>query len=99
MYLAVFATSVGILCFNTKYNAEIAAFDVASAMGNVGLGLMDYTPVPNTFLDFLPFWVLALDMILGRLEIMPLAYAVVNIKEESSYLVQLRRKGKQSLLP
>ena len=82
-----------LLCFHRNYDAELAAFDVASAMGNVGLGLGDYTPLPKG-LDFLPLWVLSFDMLLGRLEIMPLAYTVSNVKQEVSFYYENRRKNK-----
>ena len=96
LYTAVFIVSVVLLCFNQKFDAESAAFDVASAMGNVGLGLIDYTPIPTRFIDFLPFWVLAIDMLLGRLEIMPIAYAMSNIREETAYYLKKRRKAKMA---
>lgn len=93
LYLGVFLVSVTLLCFHHNYDAELAAFDVASAMGNVGLGLVDYTPLPEG-LDFLPLWVLSFDMLLGRLEIMPLAYTASNVKEEVSFYFENRRKNK-----
>lgn len=91
IYLAVFILSVVLLCFHPSFNVESAGFDVASAMGNVGVALIDYTPLP-VGLDFMPFWVLSLDMLLGRLEIMPLAYAASNVREEAQYLIANRRK-------
>ncbi len=93
-YLGVFLASVTILCFNPWYNVESAAFDVASSMGNVGLGLIDYTVVPKSFVEFMPFWVLSLDMLLGRLEIMPIFYAIRNLREEAAYQLELKRAAK-----
>ena len=63
-------------------------------MGNVGLGLIDYTVVPKSFVEFMPFWVLSLDMLLGRLEIMPIFYAIRNLREEAAYQLDVRRAAK-----
>ena len=93
-YIGVFVVSGIILCFNPWYNVESAAFDVASAMGNVGLGLIDYAIVPTNFVEFMPFWVLSLDMLLGRLEIMPIFYAFRNLREEAAYQLDVRRSAK-----
>ena len=92
LYLGVFIVSVLILCFHPSFDAEIAAFDVASAMGNVGLGLVDYVPLPHEGVEFIPYWVLSMDMLLGRLEIMPIIYAGSNVREEIAYHISERRK-------
>ena len=93
LYLGVFMSSIIVLCFHPSFDAETAAFDVASAMGNVGLGLVDYaTPVPSSGLEFLPYWILSIDMLLGRLEIMPIIYAGSNVREEIVYKLDERKK-------
>ena len=96
LYMIVFMVSVMLLCFNDSFSVESAAFDVASAMGNVGLGLGSYTAIPTNFLEFLPFWVLSFDMLLGRLEIMPAIYAIANVREEVSYYIDQRQTRKAS---
>ena len=91
LYLGVFFVSVLVLCFHPWFNVETAGFDVASAMGNVGLGLIDYGVLPKNGFDMMPYWILSLDMLLGRLEIMPLAYAASNVKEEVQYMIEQKR--------
>ena len=69
-----------------------ASFDVASAMSNTGLSVHNYVD----YMSYHPeashvvFWVLSLDMFLGRLEILPLVYAGKNTFEEARYMVAKR---------
>ncbi len=87
LFMIVFLLSVLILTFLPEFNAEDAAFDVASAMSNTGLSVTDFVTYGQTHVTSYPLalWTLSVGMILGRLEIMPLFFALRNIGEEISY--------------
>ena len=98
LFASVFFLLVISLCFNPLYNAESAAFDVASAMSNTGHSLIDYTGLPEGPLYFYPYWVLSMGMLLGRLEIMPIVYSLANVPEEISHAVRKYRRNKRKAL-
>ncbi len=87
LFLIVFLISVLILTFLPEFDAEEAAFDVASAMSNTGLSATDFVTYGKKYLVAYPIalWTLSAGMILGRLEIMPLFFALRNIREEIAY--------------
>lgn len=95
LFGAVFFILVISLCFNPLYNAESAAFDVASAMSNTGHALIDYSGLPVGALYHYPYWALSIGMLLGRLEIMPMVYSAVNVQEEIAYAVTKHRRNKR----
>ena len=96
LFLAFFIVSVIILDFLPDLNSEIAAFDVASAMSNTGLSMVDFVAYGAQYPDYYGtlLWVLAIGCLVGRLEIFPLFYGISNIREEFVYY----SKKKKALL-
>lgn len=102
LFLLVFMLSVMILTFLPEFDAEEAAFDVASAMSNTGLTATDFVLYGKRYVYAYPIalWTLSAGMILGRLEIMPLFFAFRNIREEIVYArtqKRLRQEKKEYL--
>lgn len=97
LFLIVFAISVIVLVFLPDFDAEEAAFDVASGMSNTGLAATDFVTYgimhPNAYPVAL--WTLSVGMILGRLEIMPLIYAGRSIREEIVFQNHQKRLAKE----
>ena len=65
-------------------------YNVVSASSNTGYGVSDFLAYRAEFgaLSWpynLTIWTLTVDMFLGRLEIMPLFYALSNVTEEIHY--------------
>lgn len=96
LFLAFFIASVIILNFLPAINSESAAFDVASAMSNTGLSMIDFVYYGAKYPDYYEtlLWVLSLGCLVGRLEIYPLFYGLSNVREEAIYY----RKKKQAEL-
>lgn len=97
LFLLVFGLSVLVLTFLPEFDAEEAAFDVASGMSNTGLSATDFVLYGQAHpLEYpIVLWTLSVGMILGRLEIMPLIFAGRNIKEEIVYQKHMKRLAKE----
>mgnify|MGYP002515423393 CR=1 FL=1 len=100
LFLIVFGLSVLILIFLPEFDAEEAAFDVASGMSNTGLAATDFVSYGLRHPAEYPIalWTLSAGMILGRLEIMPLFYALRNVREEIAFQKHEKRMLKEKLL-
>ena len=77
-------------------------YNVVSASSNTGYGVSDFIAYrrivgASSWGYNLTLWVLTVDMFLGRLEIIPLFYALSNIPEEVKYRAS-RRKAERSVL-
>ena len=99
LFLIVFIISIIILVFLPDFDAEEAAFDVASGMSNTGLSATDFVSYGKLHPSAYPvaLWTLSVGMILGRLEIMPLIYAGRNIKEEIIYQKKQNKIAKDKI--
>ena len=98
LFLAVFAFSVALLSCLPEIDSEKAAYDVASAMSNTGLTVIDfvyYGAKHPAYYEVL-LWTLSVGALLGRLEIFPLFYGISSVGEEISYYSK-QRKAKQGL--
>ena len=102
-YGLIYLTGEGAPVLSGYDGITAASFDVASAMSNTGLAMHNYVdygtlhPVESHVV----FWVLSLDMFLGRLEIFPLIYAGKNILEEVRFNVAervARKKPRNSMI-
>ncbi len=94
LFLSFFAVSVSLLSFLPEIDTEIASFDVASAMSNTGLSVIDfvyYGAAHPVYYEVL-IWVLAIGALLGRLEIFPLFYGVSCVGEEISYYSKKKKE-------
>ncbi|MCR5349073.1 MAG: hypothetical protein K6E59_05670 [Bacilli bacterium] len=97
-------TTVIIIADPTNYNVEGAMFDMASAVSNTGLSFVvgpDYATT-RTVASFVTLWAMSVGMLLGRLEILPAAYAVSNIPLEIRHRrqqkeIRLREKEKEAV--
>ena len=75
-----------------KYSIESAVFDVASAVSNTGLSWV-IGPVyvgARSAQTIVVTWALSMGMLLGRLEILPAAYAISNVPLEIRHRRQQR---------
>ncbi|MCR5491359.1 MAG: hypothetical protein K6F32_04440, partial [Bacilli bacterium] len=87
IFLAVYFVSVIICCFLPEMGVENSCFDVASAISNVGSSLDDFVAYsvnyPGEWIAL--SWTLAITMILGRLEVIPIINAARNVYEEAAF--------------
>lgn len=86
----------------TQMDLPTVLYNVVSAASNTGYGVSDFIAYRRIFGASswgynLTLWVLTVDMFLGRLEIIPLFYALSNIPEEVKYRAS-RRKAERSVL-
>ena len=98
LFLTLFAAStiVVLIAGGTNYNVQSAAFDVASAISNTGLSIVigpDFVANNPGAGPYVIVWVYTIGMFLGRLEIMPAAYAASNVVEEVQHMRELRRRA------
>lgn len=98
LFIGVFITLTAVLTFCPgyglpQYGIASAAFDVASAISNTGLGLNDFVAYGAThqYASHVALWTLSIGMILGRLEILPFAYWFRNLKAERKYRHDMAR--------
>ena len=103
LFLLLFVVSIIVVLIagGATYNLQSAAFDVASAISNTGLSLVigpDYVPKDASAGRYVIVWVYTIGMFLGRLEILPAAYAFANIGEEVHHFHQLRRKARRDAI-
>lgn len=100
LFLSLFVFSVIILVFLPDFDAEEAAFDVASAMSNTGLAATDFVGYGILHPSAYPIalWTLSVGMILGRLEIIPIIYAVRSVREEIIYQKHQKKLAKERIL-
>ncbi|MDA3037494.1 MAG: TrkH family potassium uptake protein [Actinomycetota bacterium] len=79
LYVAIFVLGTFAISISSNYHGTPLSFEatmsaVASAMNNIGPGLGEISPVKNYFfIDSLTKTLLSLLMIIGRLEIFPIA--------------------------
>jgi len=92
LYIAILFISAFLLSFD-KYNLETSFLSAASAFNNLGLGWGEIG-VRGTYADFSVFskLVIALDMLLGRLEILPLFMALSAVGRPKFGRLTLTRK-------
>ena len=85
MYVVL--TSVMLIADPGTYSFETAAFDMASAVSNTGLSWIvgPAYAATRTPASFVCVWAMSIGMLLGRLEILPAAYAVANVGNEIRY--------------
>ncbi len=103
MFLGLFGASIMVVLIagGSDYDLQSAAFDVASAISNTGLSIvigpdfMAQGVAPGTYIIV---WVYTIGMFLGRLEILPAAYAVSNIGEEIHHNVQARLRSRRNAM-
>ena len=98
LFLLLFGSSIAVVLIagGPTYDLQTAAFDVASAISNTGLSLVigpDYVPKDASAGAYVIVWVYTIGMFLGRLEILPAAYAFANVGAEISHYHQMRRKA------
>lgn len=96
LFLIVFVASVVLLSFLPEIDSEIAAFDVASAMSNTGLSVIDFVYYGAKYPSYynVLIWTLSVGALLGRLEIFPLFYGISSVGEEISYYSKQRKSAK-----
>ena len=95
LLLVVVSTLIGVMAPDgsapyTKMDLPSVLYNVVSASSNTGYGVSDFLAYRAEFgaLSWpynLTIWTLTVDMFLGRLEIMPLFYALSNVTEEIHY--------------
>jgi len=95
--LFILLTTIVTIANPADYTLESAAFDVASAMSNTGLSWVIGPGFVSTrsAASFITMWAMSLGMLLGRLEILPAAYAVANVRAEIRYRHSLRFRKKR----
>ena len=99
--LFVLSTVVVLIAGGPQYNAQSAAFDVASAISNTGLSAVigpGFVSENASGGAYVIVWVYTIGMFLGRLEILPAAYAVSNVGEEIRYTIYKRRQARRDAL-
>ena len=91
--------TVVLIAGGGNYNFQSAAFDVASAMSNTGLSIVigpDFVSSGAAGAGaYVIVWAYTIGMFLGRLEVLPAAYAVSNIGEEIRYHHEMRRRARR----
>lgn len=92
LFIFVFVVLTGILTFMPgygpdNYGGQAAALDVASAISNTGVALNDFVAygAAHPIAGKITLWALSIGMILGRLEILPIGYAIRNVRLEYKY--------------
>ncbi len=100
LFLGLFGASLMIVLIagGSNYNIQSAAFDVASAISNTGLSIVigpDFVANTAGPGPYIIVWVYTIGMFLGRLEILPAAYAVSNVAEEVHYHHEMRRRARR----
>jgi trk system potassium uptake protein TrkH len=70
-----------LICFLPDFNVETATYEFTSALSGTGLTLVDLVSYgkahQNAYIILL--WILSVGMFIGRLEILPVYYAIRNI--------------------
>ena len=99
LFLGLFGISmiVVLIAGGPQYDLQSAAFDVASAISNTGLSAVigpDFVAENASGAALVVVWVYTIGMFLGRLEILPAAYAVANIGEEAHHFHVQRRHAR-----
>ncbi|MDY5440677.1 MAG: potassium transporter TrkG [Candidatus Enteromonas sp.] len=110
LFLAMVVISVLIGCIApngdepyTQMDLPSVLYNVVSASSNTGYGVSDFLAYRRIFGASswgynLTLWVLTIDMFLGRLEIIPLFYALSNIPKEIKYRASLRKAERSGIL-
>ena len=93
----VFITLFVMVVDPEHYNIETSAFDVASAVSNTGLSWVIGPAYVSSgsAASTAVLWAMSIGMLLGRLEILPAAYAISNAHLEFRYRRQQREIRKR----
>lgn len=99
LFFGMFMVLTLVLLFvdPAHYDFESAAFDMASAVSNTGLSWVigpAYVS-SHSVASFVTLWAMSIGMLLGRLEILPAAYAVANVHAEIHYKRGLRQRARR----
>jgi trk system potassium uptake protein TrkH len=99
LFFGMFMVLTLVLLFvdPAHYDLESAAFDMASAVSNTGLSWVigpAYVS-SHSVASFVTLWAMSIGMLLGRLEILPAAYAVANVHAEIHYKRGLRQRARR----
>ena len=88
---------------DTSVNLELVSYNVASAVSNTGLGANNFVAyrdftnsIGEGYYYHIYLWVLSIDMLLGRLEIMPLIYSGKNIQLEINHAIETKKAKRRA---